>query len=90
MTARLELTFSGETMAEIHAAMRAELERVDRGVYGPAPAPPAAVAGIQCSGGHGPMRLVPAGTAKSGPRIGQAYPAFLTCDTCRERREVSA
>lgn len=42
-----------------------------------------------CSGGHGPMRLIPGGTAKSGPRIGQPYPAFFKCDACGERKELT-
>lgn len=42
-----------------------------------------------CSGGHGPMRLIPGGTARSGPRMGQPYPAFFKCDTCGERKELT-
>ena len=97
MTARLELTFIGESMPEIYAAMRLELARVE-GNHAPASTyvPPRqvdqVVAQIEraCSGGHGAMRLIPAGTARSGPRVGQPYPAFLKCDTCGERQELAA
>jgi hypothetical protein len=41
-----------------------------------------------CPQGHGPMGVIPAGVAKSGPRIGQPYPAFLKCATCGTRQEI--
>jgi hypothetical protein len=43
----------------------------------------------KCPQGHGDMRLIPAGTAKSGPRIGQPYPAFYKCDKCGSRQELT-
>lgn len=96
MSARLSLTIEGDSMAEIYAAMQLELARVQGNLapaYTGAPRPIASVpsSGNQpgCSGGHGVMRLIPGGTAKSGLRIGQPYPAFWKCDTCGERRETS-
>jgi hypothetical protein len=52
-------------------------------------APPAMVGASQCSGGHGVMRLIPGGVARSGPRQGQSYPAFWKCDVCGERRDAA-
>lgn len=95
MTARLSLTIEGDTLADIYAALEIELARV-RGNLAPTAStfpnalPSGDPIGAACPNGHGPMRLIPAGTAKSGPRIGQPYPAFLKCDTCQARRELAA
>jgi hypothetical protein len=94
MTARLTLTVEGDTLADIYAALELELARI-RGNVAPSSSVSAILTppvdrpvGASCPNGHGAMRLIPGGTAKSGPRIGQPYPAFLKCDVCGTRREV--
>lgn len=64
---------------------------------GAPPAPPAPAAptdpttlpgyGWTCPVHPGQWKVVPAGIAKQGPRIGQAYPAFIACTVhgCREK-----
>lgn len=61
---------------------RPQLQPIDGG-----PTRPPARAGV-CTGGHGEMRMIQGGTARSGPRMGQPYPPFYKCDTCGERQEL--
>lgn len=98
---KLTLSFAGDTMVEIYAAMRLELARVD-GNH--APGPYSAGAGQQvasskvsvppgspapsCPSGHGVMRFRKGGTIQSGERIGQTYPPFWSCAECRETVEI--
>lgn len=94
---KYQLTIEFDTIEELQAYVGAASRR-----DAPAtpqlhvlPTPPALagtsigqIAGAFCSGGHGQMRLIPGGTARSGPRVGQPFPPFYKCDTCGERQEA--
>lgn len=112
MPRSVSLTFSGETMVDVYAAMELELQRVrgnlarDPMVAAPAQGPVAHVQNPP-QGAAAPIPAIPAGgapscpadgarmeyraggTVKAGPRIGQSYPPFWSCPTCKTTMEVS-
>jgi hypothetical protein len=88
---KYRFTVEVDTVDELRAQLELLLRTADATIAtrdGPTRAPSAPATGY-CPAGHGPMSLIPAGTAKSGPRIGQAYPAFLKCRTCNARAELA-
>lgn len=89
---KVSITFSGETMADVYAEIRRELDRIGGSpVLPPAPAERLTVDGSpSCPNGHGPMVRREGGTIRAGARIGQTYPPFFSCGTCKETREISA
>ena len=88
---RYQLSIESDDLAELIAVARAI---ASAGLPAPMPtatrstAAPASGPVGQCPDGHGDMRLVPGGTVRAGPRVGQKYPAFYTCDVCQAKQEI--